>query len=158
MKGLHTDKYLSQLLPKGRMHATCSSIQEASYTGFRVPAPSWTPEGYLRIRTSCSFLDNPKITFCHDLCYTTVQIYGLVIWEKVRQSFRLILFCVFSPEVCPSCTVSTNLTWAWGWHCGAICKHKPIICGFQAKTPMDNIKFSFATLGTVGTWHPKGEI
>lgn len=46
----------------------------------------------------------------------------------------------------------------WGWHCGAICKHKPIICGFQAKTSMGDVNFSFAALGTVDTWNPKGEI
>lgn len=125
----------------------------------KVPAPNRKPDSYLmQIWNSSSFLDDPKMTFHWDLCYTTVLMYGLFRlarrgerWYKRRHCSHL-----SSSWNLPFCSVSTNTIWAWSNYCGVICKHKIIICGFMAQTPIDDINFSFPALRAMGAWHPKG--
>lgn len=79
--------------------------------------------------------------FCWDLCYTTIPIQGLsqclgrVIWEKVMQSFKLILLCVFCPEVCPFRAVSTNMIWVGAGIVELSVSINPSFVGFRLKHP-----------------------
>ena len=160
------DEYLSQLLPRGYivvLHDTCSSIQEASYTWFQSPStqlktwqlpPADLNQQQLPGQSKDDVLLGPMLHHCPDIWPLPVKGKGDTEGgTAVIQAHPALWLQSWSLSFC---TVSTNIIWAWSNHCGAICKHKTIICRFLAQTPIDNINFSFATLGTMGTWHPNG--
>lgn len=60
---------------------------------------------------------------------------GRVIWEKVMQSFKLILLCVFCPKVCPFCAVSTNMIRVGAGIVELSVSINPSFVGFRLKHP-----------------------